>query len=589
MEETKINPLGDKGLDNLRESMKASYKSLKPFRESQLAALKQYVGSHYSDKGTPDKVPVNYLELAISIYTEHLAAKICNVLIATHNRELKLTAVKLELAVNDVLKKIKFGKVIRTAVMQAMFSVGIVKKGLNNTQTVLIDGQYYPLGQVFAANVSLDNWVHDMFASNWDGIQYCGDRHTLPYQDVKDDENFTKEFRDKLSPKEKHNPVDDEGEKAEEISQSDDLIQKEYKETVQLWDIWLPMEGVVITFDADSGNDEIGRIVEWQGPKSGPYNFLGFNDVIDNIMPLAPVDLWQDLNSLANKLFRKLGRQANRQKTLTGVRVGSDKDANTIKNANDGDIVGITDPKGIGEIKSGGIDQQAFLFLLQVKELATYMYGNLDALGGLSRMSETIGQDQMLTANAGNRLEAMQERTIEFTTDVVTDLAWYVWTDPIREYPVTINKYGTSVGTSLSVMDRATDFFHFNFEIEPFSMQHQSPAARLSAIAQIFERFIAPYAAVLAQRGIFVDFEALLKIIAKYANLPEINDILTYTQPQHPAQAPGAHQAHQSPVTTRNYVRENRPGATQQGKDSVMQMLLSGGNPQNSQKAQLTG
>ena len=154
MEETKINPLGDKGLDNLRESMKASYKSLKPFRESQLAALKQYVGSHYSDKGTPDKVPVNYLELAISIYTEHLAAKICNVLIATHNRELKLTAVKLELAVNDILKKIKFGKVIRTAVMQAMFSVGIVKKGLNNTQTVLIDGQYYPLGQVFAANVS---------------------------------------------------------------------------------------------------------------------------------------------------------------------------------------------------------------------------------------------------------------------------------------------------------------------------------------------------------------------------------------------------------------------------------------------------
>lgn len=589
MEQERINPLSEKGLGSLRESIEASYKALKPFRTNQIAALRQYVGAHYSDKGSPSIMPVNFLELAISIYTEHLAAKLCKALVITDNKDLKLTAAKLELALENILKKIKFGEVVRSAVGQAMFSVGIIKTGLANTQTVLIDGQYYPLGEPFAGNVSLDNWVHDMTARSWDQIQYCGDRYSVSYQDVIDSDDYSKKFKDKLSPKEINELDSDTGEKSEGITKSDSILQKQYKETVDLWDIWLPMEGVIITLDSDMGNSEIGRIVEWQGPKGGPYRFLGFNDVIDNIMPLPPVALWVDLNGLTNKLFRKLGRQASRQKTMTGVRTGNDKDANTIKNGADGEVIPLADPKNIADVKSGGIDQQAFLFLLQLKEVTSYMYGNLDALGGLNRQSETLGQDQMLTLNASKRLETMQQRTLDFTTGTVEDIAWYLWTDPVREYPVTINKYGTSIRTSLSVLDRVTDFFNYSFEIEPFSMQHQSPTARLAAITQIYERFIVPYVAQLAQRGIFVDFEALLKTIAKYANLPELNDILTYTQPQHPDNAPGASRATQSPVTTRRYVRENRPGATQQGKDAVLAQLLAGGNPQNSEKAMLTG
>ena len=39
-------------------------------------------------------------------------------------------------------------------------------------------------------------------------------------------------------------------------------------------------------------------------------------------------------------------------------------------------------------------------------------------------------------------------------------------------------------------------------------------------------------------------------------------------------------EARQSPVTTRNYVRENRSGATQQGKDDAMSRILMGADVQ---------
>ena len=79
---------------------------------------------------------------------------------------------------------------------------------------------------------------------------------------------------------------------------------------VELRDIWLPREQLIITVETGKLGPSL-RVLEWDGPHSGPYRFLRFNEVPGNTMPLPPVALWRDLHDLANVLFRKLGLQSS--------------------------------------------------------------------------------------------------------------------------------------------------------------------------------------------------------------------------------------------------------------------------------------
>lgn len=571
----------------LRASMEKSKKKLHAFRENRLKAIKQYVGKNYSDFGTKDKVPVDFLELTVNIYLQYLAAEQAQILVTTEPRELKPLALKLELDVNRLLTKLEFGEIINEIVEQAIFGMGIAKVGLNLASSVMIAGKFYDFAEPFIAPVSLDNWIHDMMVSRWHNIKYEGDYYELPYDEVQDNNLFSKEFREQISPKDRAG-FDTEGdEKAEALTQGQGENNEAYKEDVGLWDVYIPKKGIVLTMSELDGTDVPARIVQWTGPKRGPYHKLFFNRVLDNTMPLPPVAVLRDMHELLNTMFRKLGRQVGRQKTIIGVQAGSEQDANRVIKANDGDMVKLLNPKNVQEYKFGGIDQPSLLFFLQSKELASWLAGNLDGLGGLSRQSETLGQDRLLTENASKRMVSMGNRTVAFTNGIARDLAWYRWTDPVRDFPVTIKKHGTEVNTKLSVIERETDFLEFNFKIEPFSMQSQTPQSKLALLDQIFNKYLAPYADQLAVQGIAINFEALFGLIGRYGNLPELRDILIYGNPQQSQPTAEGRSVRQSPNTTRTTIRQGRPGATSQGATNVLSQLLAGGKPQAAEMASL--
>ena len=568
-------------LGKLQSSMEFSRRKLQPFRRNQLAAVKQLVGKHYSDNGADDIVPVNYIELALNIYTQHLAARRPNVLITTGSKDLKPVAYKLALDINWLLDEIKIQKELHKAVMQAMFSIGIMKIGLHNTLSVRLGGRDYPLGEPFARSVSLDNWVHDMSSSNWNEIQFCGDRYSVPVDDLKD-MGLNKEFISQLVPNDTSASIHEgDSEKTSSISKENEMAQDKFRETVDLWDIWVPHKNDIVTIAEQV--DIVGKTIEWEGPPTGPYHFLKFNEVIDNIMPLSPVSTWQDLHTLANSLFRKLGRQANRQKKVTAVQGSADSDGNRIVKASDGDMIKVERPESIKDINTGGIDQMGLMFFLQVTELANTHFGNLNAMGGLDTSAETLGQDQLLTANASKRLESMQKNTIEFATAITKDIGWYRWTDPVRSFPVTIKEYGVEQKSSISILDRETDFYEYNFEIEAFSMQHQTPASRASALMRVYEGVLAPASQQLASQGIFINYENFLNTLSKYINLPELKDMLIYANPQEQQEGSHGESVRMNPNTTRKYIREGRPGPSRQGNNRVLQQLVAASGQQGNQ------
>jgi hypothetical protein len=574
-------------MESLSEAAGYSYEQLKPFRDNRKAALKEYVGKHYSENGSDDRVPINLLELAINIYLQRLVASCPRVSINTGVLKLREICERLKLAVNHLIEnEIHLDDTLERGVSNALFSMGIVKCAMNREKVEYL-GVMYDSGQPFAKCVSLDNWVHDMTVEDILEGQFMGDRYAVSVDDA--NTMFPGHEDDFIGASD----MTGEDDKAHNMTDPSTPTRHEFEERVWLWDVWLPKNGVVITcLDSGDPGRPFGKKLKetpWYGIETGPYHLLGFNYVEGNTMPLSLTAIWTDLHELANSLFRKLGRQAVRQKTILGVAAGARKDGEKIVDAGDGDAVPMDNPDKAKEYNYGGIKPENLAFLIQVKDLFSYLAGNLDLMGGLSPQSDTATQDNLLSAGASQRIKRMQKKVYRWVSGICKALAFYIWTDPYINIPVVKR---IPFIDDVQVVDRfgpdddrnENDFMEYNLSIETYSHQHQGPEAKLQSLRTIFGEMIAPMLPIMAQAGIGWDFELFFRTIGELGNLPELDKMLVYADPKHEQQMVG--EPPSKPATTkRTYERINRPGATQPGKDQILMQALLGGKPQTSEGA----
>jgi len=565
----------------------------KVFRENRMKLTREAVGHNYSDNGAADKVPINLMELALNIYLQRLVAQNPQVAISTFYPQLKEIVTRFELAGNRLIEEINLGKTLETAVSAAMFSKGIVKIYLNRT-SVEVGGVFHDSGQAAVDAISLDDWFEDMTVDTNENGQFEGNYWYATIDEAlkifpgTTADDFT--FRDEQTSSE---------DKDHQISEGNTSSREEFKRTVKFMDIYLKkqnwiVQAVVSTADGNDFTDPIGKVLktfEWQGPENGPYRKLGFAELQGNTMPVAPAMHWFDMHDLSNRLFRKLGRQADRQKSWTGVRTGATKDGQTVQSVNDGEIVTLDDPKNIADVKSGGVDQATLAYVLVLKDLFSYFAGNLDMLGGLGAQSETLGQDQLLSASASMRIQKMQKEVTSFTTEVLKDLMWYLWYDPNPKQKDVIKKVpgfeSIAIAVPFNPEDREGDYLQYNIKMEPYSMQHQSPESKMQGIRTIMQEMLLPLQPQMQQQGITINFEKLMKTVSKLSNIPELNDIIEYSSPTLNDQPVGqSSQVSPSNKTSTN-IRRNVPGRTNQGQSQILQQALLGGKPQQSETASL--
>ena len=99
-----------------------------------------------------------------------------------------------------------------------------------------------------------------------------------------------------------------------------------------------------------------------------------------------------------------------------------------------------------------------------------------------------------------------------------------------------------------------------------------------------------PLMPAIQQAGGTLEVQKILDMVAKFSDFPELSEIVQFVQP---SEMPGAGEAPgMAPNTTRTNVRVNRPGATEGAKSQLMQQVLAGGKPQESEMAamgRLTG
>jgi len=578
-----FNPKLSSDIEQLSKAVGYSRKCLKIFRDNRLDILRQLVGNHYSSNGADDKVPINLLELAINIYMQRLAAHSPQAEVTTDYAELKEIATRTEISGNQLLEDMKLGETLQSAVMAGIICQGVVKTG-GKLVDVEMGGETLQNIKGFAAYVSLDDWVQDMTASDDEGSQYEGNFY---YVTLDEAEKMFPEYKDF---EEVDKQTEDQKDKAHDISETEAGGQREeFRPRVRLIDVYLIKHKIVLRCstnddDEDPIRDVLGTI-DWSKRKRGPYHKLAFMKIDNNAIPVAPAMHWRDLHDLSNRLFRKLGRQADRQKTMTGVQAGADADGRRVVDADDGDVIRLDNAQGIAEFTTGGIRPESLGFLIMVRDLFGYMAGNLDVLGGLGPQSETLGQDRLLSASASMRIQKMQKATITFAREIIEDVFMYMWEDPLYNPTVTKKVKGfddVSVKVPFGPEERQEEFIRLNIDIEPYSMQHTTPEAKMQGLRTIFVEFVAPFLPMMQAQGVAIDMEMLFRKIGKLSNIPELNDIIVYSNPIHEPQPqqPGAGKPAQ---TKRTYERVNRPGATDSGKSQIMQQALFGGKPQNSE------
>jgi hypothetical protein len=183
----------------------------------------------------------------------------------------------------------------------------------------------------------------------------------------------------------------------------------------------------------------------------------------------------------------------------------------------------------------------------------------------------------------------MQASMMKFVTGVTTDIAYWIYTDPVSSYDIVKSiggPLGITIPTSWGPNRRTEPFFRYNFKLNPHLMVTRSPSEQGAMVMQFVRELVIPLLPMLQQEGITLDWEAFFKMISRYMQIPEFNHIITYSNEE--LVEPRRMDSGRMPAeTTRNYVRENRPAATRQGQDEVLIRQLMGADSQPSEMASL--
>lgn len=584
-------------IQRLSEDVKRSFRALKPFRELRYDVINEYTGGFYSESESTQRevVPIALINMMVDTYTRQLISTNPQVMATTRKRQYRGDAVTLGLAVDRDIERMNLGKTLQAIVKDYMFSVGISCTSIAASSDVEIDDSVYKSGEAVVDRIDLDDFVCDMDAIEFDGCFYIGHKIRVPLDWAQDNPDYDKTARKKLQPSAnfKKQPVDGD-ERVEAIGKArSDRETDHFVPQTDVWVIWLSRTNEIVQYGHSNDAMELSR-KKWRGPKSatGPYKFACAESVPNNVMPLAPVANMRDLSSVCNELLFKVSEQARRQKTILAATKRSAKDAATVQRGKDGTIVTVENSLegNVAEYKTGGADPATFATFLQLRDLFMWLGGNLEVQAGLGAQSDTATQDKMIKAASSVKVQGMAQTIEDFVVEILQQLAWYRWNDPLNE--VWVMKRNAEANVEIPAVfnaeSRGGDLEDYDFKLQPSSMQRLSPGEKAQQLRLLWQQDILP--ALQFAPDLRPDVIAYVKKQGEYAGIAaELDDIVKAggepaNLPTRAADGPG------KPANTqRTTTRINQSTKTEQGQNKVLLNTAMGGNVQPKEQPGMIG
>jgi hypothetical protein len=590
-----MNPNNEVHLERLQKAIQHSTKALRPFRETRKRLVKDFVGSNYgtdADMGERVEIIQNLLLQTAETYQMALSANRPRVLVTAAHPENNWFAHTFQMSINNLVKEIHLEQTIRRAVMDAFFTMGIVKVYSADAGQVQLEGEdeWVDVGKPFAEALSLDDFVYDTTASEWRKSSFALNKYRISKEKALQDDVFDPKIIKDLEASTAYPGIGGEsGEVPVREMLGGEKIEPGLEPMIDLMDVWLPKDKLVVTLPVGKRTKPL-RVVDYDGCELGPYHILSLAcDVPDHIMPVSPAMNLKPLNDIINGLLRKQKRQAQRQKDIPFYQAGHHDDARRIERASDGEWTRVDNPDSVNVMKMGGVDQGNQAFAMQMKDTFDRMAGNLQMMAGLGPQSATLGQDKLIHGAVNKREANMQFRVVDFTANICRDLGWLLWQDEMLEIPNEFEAAGVKVRADWTPEVREGDFVQYGFQIEPYSQMYKSPSERVQGVTNFVTQIAMPMEQMMAQSGGSIDIQELTEMYADLMDMPRLKSIIKFEQPGEQRPGPSPEQPAQASHTVRESVRRSVPtGGSEDARSNVMQQILQGGQP-NSQQMGMMG
>lgn len=587
-------------------------------REKMAEMVKESTGSHYSDNGADKETPINLLALYERVVSRNLIAKNPRVKLSTFEKSDKPTMAALNDSVNDTIKKIRLVDTLRQSVINGLYSMGIVQVALATPADSAMTGWNLKAGSPFAMIVDRDDFVWDIHAREISKAGFVGNRLRLPLDVIK--KMFGKKAKDiQPEPDPMYNLEGDE--RISMIGRGFYSDSEEYEDFASIWQVYLRRHKLIVTLSEDMltganlENNVYGKgraraldVQKWIGPDCGPYHILGYRWISGNALPCGPIQEIYDLHLSVNNICRKLIREIRETKKIT-LFTGSDNDAQRINETPDGHSCRVDDPKQVLQIVLNEPIQALGLLMNEFIQRVSWLAGNLELMGGLAPQAKTLGQDKLNTAASSAGMADMQETTVNHVADVCEALCWFE-----HHHPEKITKSQYSIkGTGRSITRktypnnprvfmnqpdeqnpgkamhpsrlniRNQPWEDMNARVDPYSIQHQTPQARLQFLDGVVTQ-VAPFMQLLQQQGVQFNVQKWIELKAELADSPDLGEIFEIGTPVTPdAGSSGGDQPPGAPPATTEHVRRSMGGDSQQAKEALFKNNASRQTSQNGQ------
>ncbi len=526
----------------------------------------------------------------------NLFAKNPRVALSTFDDDNRPVVCAMEAWCNEEIENMRFNDTMQRLVLDALLCIGIGKVALATPADAATLGWGIGAGRPLLSQIDLDDFVFDHHARNFWEVSYIGHRFRAPIETIKDSKFYNKKARDQLELS-YHTAYNRQGdEKIGMIGRGYFGLEQEFEDMVDLWEIYLPRHRLVVTLQEsdltgptsaqEGGNPTPLRVQNWLGPDCGPYHILAYKYLPGNPFPAGPVQDLVELHEATNESYRKLVRQAARQKTNTVCRKNED-DGNLIQKANDGEMLPLNDPMSVQEVRQGGPDNSQFIFMKEMADRFSLMAGNLMTMGGLSAQAGTATQEELLASQSNGQVAAMQDATMYCVSSMLRGMLWYWWHDPRsvqkttygdEDAQITREIYPAAYGDPMALRKSGE---MPKLKVEPYSMKQTTPDKRADDIIKIFTQLYIPIAQIAQQQGVGPDFQALFEMLAKLKDMPDLTKILTVSMSPGEAGPTNSKDAQgggpKPSETTRNYVRRSLGGQGPQAQEAATETILESG------------
>ncbi|KKL51265.1 hypothetical protein LCGC14_2297210, partial [marine sediment metagenome] len=467
-------------------AVKRGLERLARYRRARAMFIKEFVGQYYEQTvGLSGDEPINLIFHTIRTMVPNLVMKTGTNLVTTRYTPQRDYGELLGLALDSLDEQIGLKATLRGWIVAAIFGLGVIKTGLAASGEMLQFGDNtIDPGQVYAKLVSLDDFVIDPTCTSLNESTFIGDRVRVPRQILLDTDGYDHDLVVKL-PLAKINRKN----KVEDISKRDTAVMEMYtlQDYVDVIELWVPEADAVVTIP-DPNQIIFEKYIglrDYYGPKEGPYTFLSFTPPVpDNPLPVSSVSLWYDIHRMANRIFKKIMDQSDRQKDILIYPPSEADAAQDVVDSKDGDTVMSSNPKEINVVSFGGQNRNNEVMLQEAQMWYNYVSGNPDQMAGnmtkgTGAPKESATRSQIIQSNSQVGLEDARDILYDSTAEVNRKMAWYLHTDPLIKIPLTKRATGgKQIQLFLTPEQRQGDFFRFTFKIKARSMSRLDPAIR---------------------------------------------------------------------------------------------------------------